>query len=138
MRLPIRADFREFVVVLGAFAVVALGLGAGSASAVESPPDPPTNPPGVPGVVQPAPLTVVMFSDGLRLRGGPGAHEPVWGQLYESDTLTVTECQGNWAHVRLEGRSAGGLRDGTVGWSASRYVLPAPVPEISRALPPGC
>ncbi|MEU2608632.1 SH3 domain-containing protein [Streptomyces albus] len=124
---------------VAAAASVALVAGAGSAAAVDSPATGvPSYPSGASVEAIPVTLDTAVFGDGVRLRRAPGTQHPARGQLYLDDGLMVTECRGQWAHVRLSQPSAGGLPDGTVGWVVSRYVLPWPVPELALAMPPGC
>ncbi|MFG3252480.1 SH3 domain-containing protein [Streptomyces sp. NPDC048172] len=124
---------------LGGVAVCASAAAVGmvaipsQASAMEAP-----LPPGIPGVLLPAPYTSTVLDDGLRVRNGPGRDHDARGQLYEMDRVKISHCRGDWARVKLLGTSAGGLHDGTRGWVAAKYVLPGPVPEVTLTLPPGC
>ncbi|WP_344531206.1 SH3 domain-containing protein [Streptomyces albiaxialis] len=89
-------------------------------------------------MITPAPYTSTVMDDGLRVRTGPGRDHVARGQLYEMDRVKITHCRGKWARVRLTGKSAGGLPQGTRGWTAAEYLLPRPIPEATLTLPPGC
>ncbi|MET9957190.1 SH3 domain-containing protein [Streptomyces sp. NPDC006339] len=63
--------------------------------------------------------------DSVHLRSGAGARYASLGHLRKGDDVDVLAERGGWVKVRLDGRSASGIKDGTVGWVARKYVQPS-------------
>ncbi|MFJ2589843.1 SH3 domain-containing protein [Streptomyces sp. NPDC087538] len=60
----------------------------------------------------------------IMLRTGPGAKRTAIGQLTTSDVVYGMKASKAWYKVSLSGDSGNGLRSGTEGWVAKKYLKP--------------
>ncbi|MET9954467.1 SH3 domain-containing protein [Streptomyces sp. NPDC006339] len=58
----------------------------------------------------------------VNLRSGPGTNYRSLGHLREGDDVALLSERGTWYKVRLDERSASGIREGATGWVAKKYV----------------
>lgn len=64
------------------------------------------------------PTTTVM------LRTGPSAKQTAIGQLSPDDWVSASKASGAWYRVSLRDDTPSGLRAGTEGWVAKKYLKP--------------
>ncbi|MET9676430.1 SH3 domain-containing protein [Streptomyces sp. NPDC006482] len=61
----------------------------------------------------------------VNLRSGAGTRHASLGHLTRGDLVDVDRKSGGWYRVTLSERSRSGIRAGTVGWVAERYLKPS-------------
>lgn len=61
----------------------------------------------------------------VNLRSGPSTQHASLGHLTRGDLVDVDRRSGGWYRVTLSERSRSGIRSGTVGWVAERYLTPS-------------
>ncbi|MEU6346521.1 SH3 domain-containing protein [Streptomyces sp. NPDC046977] len=62
------------------------------------------------------------YTDGLRLRTGPGTTYSALGLLYQKDRLTARCTKGSWYYVSTDTKTRTGLKAGTYGWVSAAYL----------------
>ncbi|MEU4098046.1 SH3 domain-containing protein [Streptomyces sp. NPDC026673] len=63
------------------------------------------------------------YTDGLRLRTGPGTGYSIKGLLYESDRLTARCRKGtSWYDISTDTKTRTGIAKGTYGWVSASYL----------------
>lgn len=66
----------------------------------------------------------------VNLRSGPSTSRASLGHLTRGDLVDVDRKQGGWYRVTLSERSRSGIRAGTVGWVAERYLTPSTCTQL--------
>ncbi|MFK0230870.1 SH3 domain-containing protein [Streptomyces sp. NPDC090303] len=66
-----------------------------------------------------------MAGTSVNLRSGPSTSRASLGHLTRGDLVDVDRKQGGCYRVTLSERSRSGIRAGTVGWVAERYLTPS-------------
>ncbi|MFE5713451.1 SH3 domain-containing protein [Streptomyces sp. NPDC056501] len=61
----------------------------------------------------------------VNLRSGAGTRHASLGHLTRGDLVDVDRKSGGWYRMKLSERSRSGIRAGTVGWVAERYLKPS-------------
>ncbi|WP_128643276.1 SH3 domain-containing protein [Streptomyces sp. SS] len=105
-------------------AVAALLAGAASPAIATTPATPSTTAP-VRAVAELNSCGYDVAGSNVNLRSGAGTRHASLGHLTRGDLVDVDRKSGGWYRVTLSERSRSGIRAGTVGWVAERYLKPS-------------
>ncbi|WP_171053400.1 SH3 domain-containing protein [Streptomyces marianii] len=67
----------------------------------------------------------------VHLRKGPGAHYASLGLLNKTDAVDADKATNGWYRVTLTEKARSGLRAGTSGWVAKKYLTPAVCTQLN-------